>query len=115
VAQLPVFIAQPFDEFPYPLEIALVGEVCPQRAAAVLGTTTVDPLAAAAENASPPGREPRQVATKQLTVVRGIGELDPGAREVKIHFGHLPTVLAASSPGLGSLTRVLAPTMYPKG
>ena len=66
------------------LLVVLVRVVGAQRAAAVrLAAALADAVAALAEDAGPAGGQPGEVAAEDLLVVGGVGELDPGTREVE--------------------------------
>ncbi len=66
------------------LLVVLVRVVRAQRAAAVrLAPALTDAVAALAEDAGPAGGQPGEVAAEDLLLVGGVGELDPGAREVE--------------------------------
>src|SRR5262249_39810778 len=90
-----------------PLLVVLVGEVRAQRAAPVVGAARLDALAAAAEDAVPARGQPGQIAAEDLLVVRRIGELHPGAREVEPLLVARPGRLLG--PGRRRLRRILRP------
>lgn len=82
VVELPQLGSEPGHMPRDPLLVVLVGEVRAQRAAAVVRPARLDALAAAAEDARPPGGQPRQIAAEDLFVVGRVGELHPGPGEV---------------------------------
>ena len=79
-----------------PLLVGLVGEVRAERAAAGVGGVGVDALAALAEDAVVARGEPGQVAAEHLVGVGRVDELDEGAGEDQIDFGHLTSLRIAS-------------------
>ena len=85
---LPVARLELVDEARDPLAVVGVGEVRAQRAAADVRGVGVDPLAPAAEDAGPARRQPGQVGPDHLVGVGRVDELDPGAGEDEVHFGH---------------------------
>ena len=89
---LPLVLAELLDGLLDALPVVLLGEVRAERAAAVVGPAGVDALAAAAEDARPAARQPRQVAAVALVRVGGVGELDPDAGEVQRCFSHRLTL-----------------------
>ncbi|GAA2413423.1 hypothetical protein GCM10010420_48710 [Streptomyces glaucosporus] len=68
------------------LLVLLVGEVRPQRAAAVARPSRADALAPPAEDAAPARGQPRQVAAEHLLVVRRVRELHPHPGVVQAHL-----------------------------
>ena len=70
------------------LVILLLGEVSTVNTAPRIGSGGINALAAATEDACPPGRQPGQIGPDQLVVVGGIDELDPLPRKVQGYLRH---------------------------
>jgi hypothetical protein len=88
VVELPGLRRQQLREPPHALLVALVGEVCAERAAAVIGPPGIDALAALTEDAHVARRQPGEVALEHLRLVRGIDELDVGAGNDEVGLRH---------------------------
>ena len=98
-----------------PLAVVLVGEMRTETAAAFTYRIAVRALAAVTEDARISGAEPRQVTPVSLTVVLGVGELDPFPGKVKTYFWHAANeglIKNGSSVHAGIRTTLSGPSDY---
>src|SRR5690606_13032945 len=80
---LPGFAGQPAYRRAYPLLVVGVGEEGTVGAAPLGSVPRDDPVAAAPEQAAPPGQQPREIDADHMLGVGRIDELDPLPGEVE--------------------------------